>query len=186
MRRLGSALGVEAMALYNHFDDREAILDAVADSVFESVPVPDQRGPWRARLVAIAVVMRSVALAHPRVFKAAMSRPTKPSRALPLMEAALGALREGGLNTQDRVQAYFALTSYLRGWILWEIEQACMVKPPYITPESLKAHPEIAAVAAALQQSDLERVFVAGVQMVLSGATLPVAQAKPHPRAKTR
>lgn len=40
MRRLGQNLGVEAMALYNHFTDKDAILDAVASLALSRVAVP--------------------------------------------------------------------------------------------------------------------------------------------------
>ena len=40
MRRLGEMLGVKAMALYNHFPNKEAILDAVTSLAMSRLPSP--------------------------------------------------------------------------------------------------------------------------------------------------
>ncbi len=175
MRRLGSALGVEAMALYNHFEHREALLDAIADRVFDAVTPPHPAGRWDHRLSDIAVAMRAVALAQPNVFKLAMSRPTKPTRALPLMDGVLGALREAGLDETQRVHAYFTLSAYIRGFLLWEIDQTCVARTPMKPPEggSLADFPEIASVSAGLAGADPGDLFRAGLESLLRGLANP-------------
>ena len=40
MRRLGQALGVEAMSLYNHVKNKEALLDGLVDRVFAEIGLP--------------------------------------------------------------------------------------------------------------------------------------------------
>ncbi len=37
MRKLGAELGVEAMSLYNHVDNKDDLLDAVADRLYERI-----------------------------------------------------------------------------------------------------------------------------------------------------
>ena len=37
MRKLGAELGVEAMSLYNHVDNKDDLLDAVADRLYEHI-----------------------------------------------------------------------------------------------------------------------------------------------------
>src|SRR5512139_3004146 len=58
MRRLGQRLDVEAMSLYKHVADKEAILDGIADLVMEEVEVPDPTLPWRE------AIRRSAMSAH--------------------------------------------------------------------------------------------------------------------------
>lgn len=48
IRKLGARLGVTPMSLYHYFDDRDAILQAVVDSVLLSVEIPPRgRGSWQ-------------------------------------------------------------------------------------------------------------------------------------------
>lgn len=50
MRRLGTELGVEGMALYHHFRNKDELLQALAESVFEDPPRrPATGAPTSAR-----------------------------------------------------------------------------------------------------------------------------------------
>jgi TetR/AcrR family transcriptional regulator, tetracycline repressor protein len=74
MRSLGARVGVNGMSLYNHFKDKEDILDQVAGLIVEDIGVPD---PPQARAGTIttdelaawslesATVYRRALLAHP-------------------------------------------------------------------------------------------------------------------------
>jgi AcrR family transcriptional regulator len=52
MRRLGQELGVEAMSLYNHVANKDAILDGVVDLVLSDIEVPPTGTHWRRRCVS--------------------------------------------------------------------------------------------------------------------------------------
>lgn len=73
MRRLGAALGVEAMSLYRHVASKEALLDALADALVagwtdhgddESAPPSAPEG-WRSALAAIMHRAHRELLARP-------------------------------------------------------------------------------------------------------------------------
>ncbi|MEM7434777.1 MAG: TetR family transcriptional regulator [Myxococcota bacterium] len=58
IRKLGARLGVTPMSLYHYFDDRDAILRAVVDSVLLSVEIaPRGRGSWQH---AVRKLLRSL------------------------------------------------------------------------------------------------------------------------------
>ena len=46
MRRLAGELGVEAMSLYNHVANKEAILDGMVDRVFSEIELPAFDADW--------------------------------------------------------------------------------------------------------------------------------------------
>src|SRR5438552_1206839 len=46
MRRLGHALGVEAMSLYNHYPGKAALLDDMVDTVFSEIDLPSAGTAW--------------------------------------------------------------------------------------------------------------------------------------------
>ena len=69
MRKLGAALGVEAMSIYTHLQNKGAVLDAAAARLLSMTEVPPPRpDDWRGWLRAIAGNYRMLSLAHPKAF----------------------------------------------------------------------------------------------------------------------
>lgn len=64
MRKLGTALGVRAGALYRHFPSKEALLDAMAEKLVEGVGDPLPEGSWDEQLTVLAHRFRAALLAH--------------------------------------------------------------------------------------------------------------------------
>lgn len=79
MRRLGSALGVEAMALYHYVHSREDLLDGIVELVVDDLygdPDVHLSGThWQDYLQRLAHGVRRIALAHPQVFPLVATRP---------------------------------------------------------------------------------------------------------------
>jgi AcrR family transcriptional regulator len=68
MRRLAAELGVQAPSLYNHVASKDAILDAVAESVIGEVDASGfETLPWRQALDAWAWSYYEALVAHPNV-----------------------------------------------------------------------------------------------------------------------
>jgi TetR/AcrR family transcriptional regulator, tetracycline repressor protein len=66
MRKLGTALGVEAMALYHHVRSKERLLAAVAERLDREIAdTLDTSGDWLAALRQMARACRAVARQHP-------------------------------------------------------------------------------------------------------------------------
>jgi AcrR family transcriptional regulator len=137
MRRLGSSLGVEAMALYRYVPGREDLLDGVVEMVVETlfdnedgddIYIGDHNG-WQDYLMRLAHGVRRIALAHPSVFPLVASRPPAapwvrpPLRSLRLVESFLGTLTEAGFSDQAAIAAYRAYSSFLLGHLLLEVTQ---------------------------------------------------------------
>ncbi len=134
MRALAARLGVAPMALYNHFRDREAILDALAAGVFASLSVastgattncaPKSRASngqtsWKTRLRGIVLAAQRFANEHPHLYRLAMTRPSKPETAFELTTEAVAILREAGLSKREAFHAYHAFVLMLQGYPLW-------------------------------------------------------------------
>ncbi len=96
MRRLGAALGVEAMSLYHHVASKDALLDGITDLALADVDLPAPGGDWRAGVRTIARSTHDALMRHPWAATLMLSR-TIPSR-FRYMEALLGHLRTGGLS----------------------------------------------------------------------------------------
>src|SRR5687767_13509300 len=65
MRRLGEALGVEAMSLYRHVPGRGALLDGIHETILSELPDPPRIADWMDAVLAQARAYREVLTAHP-------------------------------------------------------------------------------------------------------------------------
>jgi AcrR family transcriptional regulator len=130
MRRLGSELGVEAMALYRYIPGREQLLDGVVEYVmnelYQQTMTEDLPGSWQEYLQRMAHGVRSICVAHPRVFPLVATRPPAapwlrpPLRSLRWVESFLGSLQRFGFSDHTSVGIYRAFSTFLLGHLLLE------------------------------------------------------------------
>jgi AcrR family transcriptional regulator len=134
MRRIGKALGVEGMALYNHVADKDDILDAIVERVLTEIPLPPTDADWRDAMRARAEAARTVFLRHPWAVGLLESRSanSSPTR-LQSFDAVLGCLRAAGFDATLAMRAFSTLDSYVYGAIFQEVTL------PFDTPDSLEA-----------------------------------------------
>ncbi|MET7426694.1 TetR/AcrR family transcriptional regulator C-terminal domain-containing protein [Dactylosporangium sp. NPDC005555] len=100
MRKLGAHLGVEAMSLYRHVPNKDALLDGLVDRVMEHAFAElsaDLSGPWVPWMRSFAHSLRAALLAHPGVLPLAATRPVNSPDALRMSEQWLAAMRAAGL-----------------------------------------------------------------------------------------
>ena len=64
MRKLGQQLGVEAMALYHHFANKDDLVDSIVDLVFGEIELPASGGDWRTAMRQRAIAVRDALLRH--------------------------------------------------------------------------------------------------------------------------
>jgi len=169
MRRLGEALGVEAMSLYRYVPGRENLLDAVVEALTAQLEfdpevrhVPD--AGWEDFLVRLAHGVRRVALSHPKVFPLVASRPLEapwlrpPLRSLAWVERFLVGLRQEGFDDDSAVGAYRAFTSFLLGHLLLEVStHGADVGPLDVLeeddePGALAEYPTVARLRSSLSE----------------------------------
>src|SRR5512135_2598140 len=92
MRRLGLALGVEAMSLYKHVADKEAILDGIADLVMDEVEVPSRDLHWRTSIRRSAISAHEALRRHPWAGVVLESRLNPGPARLRYLDAVVGVL----------------------------------------------------------------------------------------------
>jgi AcrR family transcriptional regulator len=121
MRSLARACEVEAMSLYAHFSDKDALLGAVAAAATDCIELPDEAASPRTRLVLLSRAFRNAAHAHPNAFPLVVLHPLKLDSALRPVECALRAFIEAGLSPRSAVTAQRTLLGFVRGYSLWEL-----------------------------------------------------------------
>jgi AcrR family transcriptional regulator len=121
MRKLGQALGVEAMSLYNHVANKEDILNGIIDLVWSEIELPPGEEGWESAIRRYAISAHDALLRHPWVCNLIMSSTrVRPAR-LHYMEFLLRRLREAGFSAEATYHAYHALDSHILGFTLWQL-----------------------------------------------------------------
>jgi len=120
MRKLGEALGVEAMSLYNHVANKDELLDGMVDLVFREIDLPSRRGDWKAAMRARAQSARQVLGRHRWAIPLMSSRTSPGPATLRHHDAVIGNLRAAGFSIVLAAHAFSVLDSYIYGFALQE------------------------------------------------------------------
>jgi AcrR family transcriptional regulator len=113
MRKLGQELGVEAMALYHHFANKEDLIDAMVDVVFAEIGVPGSGPDWKTAMRVRALSLRDALARHRWAIGLMESRRHPGPAGLGHHDAAIGSLRAGGFDMATVAHAYSVLDSYI-------------------------------------------------------------------------
>jgi AcrR family transcriptional regulator len=124
MRRLGRALGFEAMSLYNHVANKHDLLDGILDLVLAESETPAATGPWDRAIRGSAISVHEALRRHPWACNLIMAPAhIRPAR-LRYMESLLARLREAGFSAETTYHAYHVLDAHIFGFSLWQTSHA--------------------------------------------------------------
>ena len=121
MRSVGRELEVEAMSLYHHVANKEALLDGLADWVFDRIDTPSATGLWRPEMERRAHSARTVLAAHPWGLGLIESRRSPGPATLRHHDAVIGCLRAAGFTIALAAHAFSVLDAYVYGFVLTEV-----------------------------------------------------------------
>ncbi|MFL5767139.1 MAG: TetR/AcrR family transcriptional regulator [Actinomycetota bacterium] len=122
MRRIGRELGVEAMSLYNHVEDKASILDGICEVVMAEFVFPPETDDWEELARAGARAWRNLLRSHPNVIAlfAERKHPMTSVAALRPMEFALDVFKRTGLSDDEVVRTFRVFGGYIMGFVLME------------------------------------------------------------------
>ena len=118
MRRLGQALGVEAMSLYNHVANKDDVLEGIVDQVMSEIDLPPSMATGSRRCASgrSRRAIRSPVIPGRRALIA--SRITPGPATLRHHDAIIGCLRRGGFPIARAAHAFSLLDSYVYGFAI--------------------------------------------------------------------
>lgn len=118
MRRLADELQVEAMSLYYHLRDKEALLDGVVETVIAEIDVTGLDGDdWRALLRQRFLAARQVMLRHPWMPGLLGTRRTVPASVYAYYDEIVGTLVGAGFSYRLAHRALHAFGSMPLGFM---------------------------------------------------------------------
>ncbi|MEU9776820.1 TetR/AcrR family transcriptional regulator [Streptomyces sp. NPDC047968] len=174
-RRIAAELGVSGPSLYNHFRNKDEILDAVADAVSARIDLSmfDEDDPrdWRTALHDWALSYRAALRAHPNAVPVLARGPGRRPAGLRVADAVFGAMVRAGwppaqATSIGALMRYFvtgsALGSFARGFV----DDAAAYDPADY-PHLGQAH-----LLAERQEQVDEGAFATGLTALLDGLAL--------------
>jgi TetR/AcrR family tetracycline transcriptional repressor len=181
MRRVAREVGVEAMSLYHHVEDKDDLLSGVCSLVMQEFHIPEHDDrPWLQRTRSGAQQWRSVLKSHPNVISlfAERSKPVTDVDALRPMEYALSLFMETGLDEREAVQVFNVLGGYIMGFVMMETGR--MFTAGAIEADASDVElvtrtfpadqlPCIAAALPHLAANDPDEQFELGLDLMLAG-----------------
>lgn len=116
IRAVAAEVDAAPMALYRHFPNKDALLDALLDRLLSAVPEPPATPDWREDLRGFAFAHALVLVDNPWAVPSLSMHP-EPGRApVRIGEAAQRVLARGGITGADAVAAFSAILAINYGW----------------------------------------------------------------------
>ena len=178
MRRLGSKLGVEGMAIYHHFKGREELLVAIGDRLLEPLRELELGHDWRVACRRFAISLRDIAAARPATFQLLGLQPLDTRAALKPVERLLGVLVGAGFTAPQALATYRATVSYARGYALAEatgftVDAAGPVGRDRLAALPVEEFPILSGQTSELARLDADSAFKHGLDALVRGFAGP-------------
>jgi TetR/AcrR family transcriptional regulator, tetracycline repressor protein len=169
MRRLGRALGVEAMSLYGYVASKDDLIEGVVELVFREMPriEPARPEPWQQRVRRHAAAYRAVLLDHPKAVRLVAGRPLVTEGTAGFVDAALAELCSLGLDvhTADRVLGVIA--SFTLGHVSEQVGAGRATASPGDVLD-LRRFPTLAELGK-MAPGDYDAEFELGLDFIVAG-----------------
>lgn len=178
MRRLAGELGAGAMSLYHYVANKDELLDAMIDVVFQEIELPPDGTDWQSAIRRRATSARQVLARHPWAIGLMESRTSPGPANLRHREAVTACLRRAGFSVAMATHANWLLDSYVYGFALQEAglpfdtadELAEMTEGVYLPQLPPEQFPHLNESAAALVAAgyDPTEEFAFGLDLILA------------------
>jgi AcrR family transcriptional regulator len=166
-RKLGRALGCEAMAIYWYYPSKDALLDAVVDLLTENLAAAvTSDGDWIDVMRAVAHAYRKIAHDHPNAFPLLATRRFASEGTYAFMEQLFALAERAKLEDKVVARYYRVVSAYCNGFALNELATLRGAQPR--TAALRKKFARVAAVTQWLEADHLDEMFAFGLELQLA------------------
>jgi TetR/AcrR family tetracycline transcriptional repressor len=181
MRKVATALGVQAPALYWHVKNKRELLDAMARVLFVSavdgLEAPRRGTDWQDWLTELAGRLRKTLLRYRDGARVLAGTNVSDDSMWRVTELTLRTLEDAGFSARDVTRVFPLLLHYTIGYVIEEQAQTGVDYPdgnPYRTDEisqsvDAERYPLTARMVADLFAADPDAEFEHGVRVILAG-----------------
>ncbi|MFL6654951.1 MAG: TetR/AcrR family transcriptional regulator C-terminal domain-containing protein [Sulfurifustis sp.] len=115
MRRLAGVLAVDAMSIYHHVANKQALLLGIYQTVLEELPLPPVAGSWQTSLRGLGRRFYALARKYPKIFPHLVACPYATSREIEIYHRLREILTVAGLDEEDSTRTTKAIYTYATG-----------------------------------------------------------------------
>jgi len=174
MRKLGAELGVEAMSLYNHVDDKADLQSGMIDHVFAAIDLPDPELDWKEQTRRIGRAAMEQFATHPWVVFLLMQQGNTGPGSLRFMDYVVGVLLRAGFSESDTHHAWQMLASHTMGYTFQSAAAPGVIESEYSKLEAqmgqlVEEFPNVARIAPNLIQCAYDREYMFGLEIIIDG-----------------
>ncbi|MFC8720830.1 TetR/AcrR family transcriptional regulator [Kitasatospora sp. NPDC057198] len=172
MRKLGAALNVQGGALYRHFPNKAALLEAMANKLTEGVGAPLPEAPWREQLYVLGQRFRAAMLSHRDGARLVSGTHATGANSIAAGSLVVDVLCGAGLAPAQAGSLAFSLYYYVLGHTIDEQNQTHAPDGEWEGGGSRLADalsPRYAEAFASLLNTDPEERFAYGLNTFIEG-----------------
>ena len=140
MRAVAADLGVTPMALYNHVEGREQLVDAMVERVVALIPEADGHAAWNDALRARILAARSTIDSHQWAWGAIETRTSAGPAVLGYMDSLMGIMFAGGLSADVVHESMHVLSTRMWGFTRDVLPTPQMPEDPQEQARAFEAH----------------------------------------------
>ena len=190
IRKLGRALGCEAMSIYHFFPSKRHLLDALVDQAIASMAVPDAALPALERVRRACYAYRAMAHRYPLLFPLIAVHRLNTPTGVRFIESVLGMARDATGDDEAAARFFRGIGYYLVGAALDETSgyaQGPSAAEPVGNDFIAKECPQLARSAKYFQRPAWDETFARGLEALLAaGVSPPVRPAARRAPARRR
>lgn len=165
MRKVGAALGVEAMSLYNHVPSKAALLDGIHEMILVSLQAPAHARTWQAFVRHQAKALHAALALHPHAIPLFATRPASTPAAVNVLDRYLEVLMEAGFKPLDALSIVQLVAQLVVGHAMWttNVEMVVVEDAPALDT------PSVDRVARQADRWDADRELQMGIDALVHG-----------------
>ncbi|NOK16764.1 TetR/AcrR family transcriptional regulator C-terminal domain-containing protein [Corallococcus carmarthensis] len=175
MRVLAKALSIQAPSLYWHFPGKQALLDAMADSLVRDVArTLTAESPWEPVVRTVAEELRRAFRSHRDGARVYAGTFVVSEHTLRIADTLIGALTRAGFDSRTAGWAAFTALDYVLGFTIEEQGLAAQEVEAKEREGALRQlasarYPHAAGAVDAILDRDFDRRFAFGLDLLVEG-----------------
>lgn len=187
MRKLAQALQIQAPSLYWHFENKQSLIDGMADALVDAVAkdLPEAQ-PWEDRVHQVAVELRLALLRHRDGARVFAGTYVVTDNVLRTGEAMISAFIQAGAGAELAATSSFTVTYYVLGLVMEE--QALgpesnldlAARKQAFLDSAREKYPHSWAAREAIFSEDFDARFATGMDLLIAGIKQRITS--PHHR----
>ncbi|MGE0398103.1 MAG: TetR/AcrR family transcriptional regulator C-terminal domain-containing protein [Kofleriaceae bacterium] len=161
MRKLGTAVGVEAMSLYNHVPSKDALLDGIHERILLSLESPSHARTWQAFVRHQALALHRALQEHPNAIPLFATRPAATPASVDRLVRFLEVLSTAGFKPIDALSIVQLVAQLVVGHAMWTTSVDGI--------DLDEAPPQLDRMKRALEKWNPDRELELGIDALLHG-----------------